>query len=173
MHFIKCTFEQHASEILAIFNDAILNTTALYEYKPRTLETMKNWFHTKTENNFPIIGATNETGQLLGFASYGTFRAWAAYKYSIEHSVYVHKNYRGKGLGTALIQKLILLAKQQQYHTMIGAIDIDNKSSIALHERLGFTHAGTIKEAGFKFGHWLDFAFYQLILETPKMPVDG
>ncbi len=173
MKFITCTYESHAPEILAIFNDAILNSTALWEYKARTLATMENWFNTKATGNFPVIGVIDTSGQLLGFASYGTFRAWAAYKYSVEHSVYVASNHRGKGLGAALLQELIKAAKEQQFHTIIGAIDIDNKGSIALHEKLGFTHAGTIKEAGFKFGRWLDFAFYQMILKTPVKPVEG
>jgi len=168
--FIDCTYELHAPEILAIFNDAILNTTSLWEYKARTLETMKTWFDTKTAGNFPVIGALDENGKLIGFASYGTFRSWAAYKYSVEHSVYIRADQQGKGFGKAFIHELIKIAKEQSYHTIIGAIDVDNKSSIALHEKSGFTHAGTIKQAGYKFGRWLDFAFYQFILETPSDP---
>lgn len=170
MKFINCTYELHAPEILAIFNDAILNSTALWEYKARTLETMKTWFATKTAGNFPIIGLVDDDNQLLGFASYGTFRAWAAYKYSVEHSVYVRADQRGKGLGKILLHELIKKAKEQEFHTLIGAIDIDNKGSIALHEKMGFEYAGTIKQAGYKFGRWLDFVFYQLVLETPKKP---
>lgn len=170
MKFIQCTYELHAPEILAIFNDAILNTTSLWEYKARTLETMKTWFATKAAGNFPIIGLVDDDNQLLGFASYGTFRAWAAYKYSVEHSVYVRADQRGKGLGKILLHELIKKAKEQEFHTLIGAIDIDNKGSIALHEKMGFEYAGTIKQAGYKFGRWLDFVFYQLVLETPKKP---
>jgi phosphinothricin acetyltransferase len=86
--------------------------------------------------------------------------------------VYVRSDQRGKGLGKALIQELIKNAKEQNFHTIVGAIDSDNRGSIALHEKLGFTHSGTMKQAGFKFGRWLDFAFYQLILETPKNPTE-
>jgi L-amino acid N-acyltransferase len=71
------------------------------------------------------------------------------------------------------MQQLITVAQQQNYHTLIGGIDMSNASSIALHEKLGFTHAGTIKQAGFKFGQWLDLGFYQLVLETPTRPIDG
>ena len=173
MQFVACTHESHANAILEIFNEAIVNSTALYDYKPRTQESMADWFKTKETGHFPIIGATASDGQLLGFASYGTFRAWPAYKYSVEHSVYVHKDHRGKGIGLALMQQLITVAKDQQYHVMIGGIDIANTGSIALHERLGFIHAGTIKQAAFKFGRWLDLGFYQLLLETPVHPVDG
>ena len=173
MQVIKCTYAAHAETILAIFNDAIVNSTALYDYQPRQPESMVDWFKIKEIGNFPIIGAIDDSGKLLGFASYGTFRNWPAYKYSIEHSVYVDPADRHKGIGFALMQQLILAATAQQYHTMIGGIDLTNHSSIALHEKLGFIHTGTIQQAGFKFGRWLDLGFYQLILSTPVNPVDG
>ena len=173
MQFVPCTYGDHAEAILAIFNEAIVSSTALYDYSPRSLESMVQWFEAKQKGKFPVIGAVDESSCLLGFASYGTFRAWPAYKYSVEHSVYVHKDYRGRGIGQALMQQLIAAATEQQYHVMVGGIDIDNAGSIALHRKLGFVHAGTIKQAGFKFNRWLDLAFYQLLLETPANPVDG
>ena len=173
MQFIKCTYLAHADAILDIFNEAIVNSTALYDYQPRQPESMVSWFKAKEIGNFPVIGAIDESDRLLGFASYGTFRNWPAYKYSIEHSVYVHPDHRRQGIGFALMQQLILAATEQQYHTMIGGIDMTNISSIALHEQLGFKHTGTIQHAGFKFGRWLDLGFYQLLLETPVKPVDG
>jgi phosphinothricin acetyltransferase len=173
MQFIQCTYEAHAEQILAIFNEVIANSTALYDYKPRAIESMVAWFKTKEANRFPVIGATGNDGQLLGFASYGTFRGWPAYKYTVEHSVYVHKDHRGRNLGRALMQRLIDAAVEQQYHVMVGGIDITNTSSIRLHEMLGFVHAGTIRHAGFKFGRWLDLGFYQRVLETPAAPIDG
>ena len=173
MQFIKCTYLAHAEAILDIFNEAIVNSTALYDYQPRQPESMTSWFKAKEVGNFPVIGAIDQSNKLLGFASYGTFRNWPAYKYSIEHSVYVHPDHRRNGIGLALMQQLILAATEQQYHTMIGGIDMTNTSSIALHQKLGFTHTGTINHAGFKFGRWLDLGFYQLLLETPFEPVDG
>jgi L-amino acid N-acyltransferase len=173
VQFIKCTHSAHAEAILDIFNEAIVNSTALYDYQPRQPESMVSWFKAKEIGNFPVIGAIDESDRLLGFATYGTFRNWPAYKYSIEHSVYIHPDYRRQGIGFALMQQLILAATEQQYHTMIGGIDMTNTSSIALHEQLGFKHTGTIEHAGFKFGRWLDLGFYQLLLETPIEPVDG
>lgn len=173
MKFVTCTLEHHGAAILEIFNEAIANSTALYDYRPRATESMTTWFATKTNGRFPVLGAVDEADRLLGFASYGTFRAWPAYKYSVEHSVYVHVDHRGRGIGRALMQQLIAAATGQQYHMMIGGIDAANAGSIAMHERLGFVHAGTIRQAGFKFGRWLDLAFYQLILPTPDRPVDG
>ena len=173
MQLVACTEERHADQILAIFNDAIVNSTALYEYKPRTPEVMVTWFATKRAHGFPVIGLEDESGTLLGFASYGSFRAFPANKYTVEHSVYIQKDHRGQGLGRMLLEAIIQAAQQNQMHVMVGGIDIANAASVALHEQLGFKHAGTIQHAAFKFGRWLDLGFYQLILDTPAQPVDG
>jgi L-amino acid N-acyltransferase len=173
MKTIQCTFERHASQILDVFNEAIVTSTALFDYKPRAPESMMPWFKAKEDGRFPVIGMEGKDEQLLGFASYGTFRAWPAYKYSVEHSVYVHKDHRGKGIGRALMLELIAAARNQDYHLLVGGIEAFNSSSIALHESLGFTHAGTIREAGYKFGRWLDLSFYQLTLQTPAVPSDA
>lgn len=172
VRFIDCTLAQHGEAILDILNDAIVTSTALYDYKPRTAENMVTWFQAKQAGGFPVIGACDEAGTLLGFASYGAFRAFPAYKYTVEHSVYVHKDHRGKGLGHLLMERVVAKAREQQKHVLVGAIDIANTGSIALHEKLGFAHAGTVRQAGFKFGRWLDVGFWQLVLETPARPVD-
>jgi phosphinothricin acetyltransferase len=114
-----------------------------------------------------------KTASSWAFASYGTFRAFPAYKYTVEHAIYVHKDHRRKGLARLLLQRLVEIAKEQEYHVMIGGIDMGNSASIALHEAMGFQHAGSIRQAGFKFGRWLDLGFWQLVLETPRMPRDG
>jgi phosphinothricin acetyltransferase len=134
---------------------------------------MAAWFAAKRKGNYPVIGAVSEEGKLLGFASYGVFRGWPAYKYSVEHSVYVAAPHRGKGIGKRLLQRIIEEAEAQNYHVLVGAIDSQNPASIALHRALGFQHAGTIRQVGFKFGKWLDLDLYQLILKTPLHPLDG
>jgi L-amino acid N-acyltransferase len=173
MRIVNCTHDRHAPQILEVFNDAILTSTALFDYKPRAPESMHAWFKAKESGRFPVIGAEEPGGQLLGFASYGTFRAWPAYKYTVEHSVYVHKDHRGKGFGRMLMRELIAAAQAQDYHVLVGGIEAGNSGSIALHESLGFVHAGTIGHAGYKFGRWLDLSFYQLILQTPANPSDA
>lgn len=173
MKIISCEPARHSDAILGIFNEAIANSTALYDYQPRAAESMVGWFEAKARGNYPVIGVEDDHGALLGFASYGPFRAWPAYKYSVEHSVYVDARARGQGVGRALLGAIILAAEKQDYHMMVGGIDAANAISIKLHESLGFKACGVVKQAGFKFGRWLDLAFYQLILRTPSTPVDG
>ena len=173
MRLIHCSEERHAEAILAIFNHAILTSTALYDYKPREPASMVEWFANKRRNDLPVIGYEDEQGTLLGFASYGPFRDRPANKYSVEHSVYVHHDCRGMGLGKRLLSELIELASQRDVHVMVGGIDLANEASIALHKRLGFEPAGVIREAAYKFGRWLDLAFYQKILATPLQPSEG
>lgn len=173
MTLIPCEQPRHADQMLSILNEAIVHSTALYDYKPRTSDMMKAWFDAKAKGNYPVIGVQAEGGELMGFASYGSFRAWPAYKYSVEHSIYVDARFRRRGVGRRLLEALIAAAREQDYHALIGAIDAENQASLALHERLGFTHCGTIRQVGFKFGRWLDLSFYQLILATPLQPLDG
>ena len=172
MQFIECTFELHGRAVCDIFNEAIVTSTSVYDYGPRALETIEQWFAAKAAHGYPIIAAVDDAGTLLGFSSYGTFRAWDGYKYTVEHSVYVEKSARGRGIGEALLRRLIETAKAQDYHVMIGAIDAANDASVALHRKLGFELAGTMREVGFKFGRWLDVVFYQLTLDTPVEPTE-
>jgi len=160
-------------EILAILNEAIQNSTALYDYRPRTASMMNAWFDAKEQGKYPVIGAVDEANRLRGFATYGPFRERPAYKYSVEHSVYVERDSRGFGIGRKLLEAIIEQARTQNYHTLIGGIDAENVVSIDLHRKLGFVFCGEIRDAGFKFGRWLHLHFYQRILDTPAHPVDG
>lgn len=163
----------YSNQILDILNDAIVNSTVLYDYKPRTMELMETWFDTKINNNFPVIGLVNEQDELMGFGSYGTFRAFPAYKYTVEHSLYVQKDHRGKGLGKILLSEIIKNAQEQDYHCLIAAVDSTNEASIRLHKQFDFEFCGRIKQAGYKFGDWLNVDFYQLLLDTPTHPVES
>ncbi len=172
MHIIDCD-SSHSDSILAILNEAIVNSTALYDYVPRPRESMDNWFAAKRCGNYPVVGVVSDTGEILGFATYGTFRPWPAYKYTVEHSLYITPEFRGQGLGKLLLSTLIGRARDQDYHVLVGGIDSTNLASIALHNHLGFEHVASMKQVGFKFGRWLDLCFYQLLLETPAQPRDG
>ena len=166
MKIINCYYETHGEVILEIFNDAILNTTALYEYEPRNREFIKSWFDDKKNRQHPIIGAINDHDELMGFATFGLFRPHPAFKTTIEHSVYVHQAHRGQGAAKLLLTQLIKLADMEGYHVMIGAIDGQNIASINLHEQLGFEKNGHLYQVGFKFNQWLDLVFYQKQLKN-------
>lgn len=157
--------------ILEIYNDAILTTTAVYDYKPHTLADRTAWYEKKTSDGFPVL-VFEENNIVVGFATFGPFRAWPAYKYTIEHSVYVHKNHREKQIGKALLQELITIANTKGYATMVAGIDASNEGSRLMHEKLGFSQSGTIQKAGYKFGRWLDLVFYQYELRGPDSPIE-
>lgn len=174
MTVIDCDYATHGEAVLAIFNDAIVNTTALYEYHPRTNAFVEGWFQAKQDGDFPVVGLEDDaSGRLMGFASYGPFRPQAAFASSVEHSIYVDRDFRQRGVARRLMEALIARATAQHYHVMVGGIDASNSASIALHERLGFTHSGTVRESAFKFDRWLDLAFYQRVLSTPIHPNGG
>jgi len=154
---------QHLTGILAIVNHAILHTTAVYDYAPRSYQDMETWLLDKLAANWPVIVAEQD-GEVLGYASYGTFRFKEGFKFTVEHSVYVADGNQGKGIGYKLVEQLIVLAKDQGLHTMIGCIDNDNAGSIAFHKKFGFKEAGVLYESGYKFDRWLDLLFMQLIL---------
>ncbi|MCD8504609.1 MAG: N-acetyltransferase family protein [Burkholderiaceae bacterium] len=168
-----CQLSADIPEIQHILNEVIKSSTALYDYEPRSLEQVRAWATQKISAGLPLRGAFNTDGQLIGFATFGPFRPQPAYKYTVEHSVYVKSGHHGQGIATALMSDLLKRAEIDQYHVVVGCIDADNRASIALHEKLGFEHCGTVKQAGFKFGRWLNAAFYQKTLLTPVKPVDG
>ncbi len=173
MKIIYCGTE-YSDQILEILNDAVLNSTALYDYDKWSDVTMQQWFEIKKKGNFPVIGIIDEsTDELLGFGTYGHFRYRQAYKYTVEISLYVHKNHRGKGLGKILMNEIIRNASEQKYHCLVGIIDSSNDVSIGLHKQFGFVHSGTIRETGYKFNRWLDIDIYQLLLPYPENPVGG
>jgi phosphinothricin acetyltransferase len=163
----------HLPAIRAIFNQAILHTTALYEYEPRSEAVIEAWYADRQALGAPILGIEWESGVLAGFATWGPFRPRPAYKYSVEHSVYVAEQFRGHGIGRQLLEALVGAARDRDLHQLIAGIDAANSASIALHKSLGFRRCGTVREAGFKFGRWLDLEFWQRLLPTPARPVDG
>lgn len=149
--------------VLEIVNYEILNTTAIWDYDVRTLEQQETILKEKQEKDFPFIVALKED-KIVGFGTYGTFRYKIGYRFTVEHSVYVHKDFHGNGIGSTLLKELIELAKKQKLHTMIGVIDSENHGSIGFHQKMGFEIVGHIKQTGFKFDRWLDSVFVQILL---------
>ena len=160
---IRRATENDLRPMLDIYNEIIMNTTAVFQYDLHTLEQRKEWFAQKEKENYPVFVA-EEDNMVVGFSTFGQFRNWQAYKYSVENSVYVKADCRGKGIGKLLLQPLIDAAKERQLHTIIAGIVADNEASIALHKQFGFVEVAHFKEVGYKFDSWLDLKFLQLIL---------
>jgi L-amino acid N-acyltransferase YncA len=160
--------------ILAIHNDAVLTTTAIFHYAPQTLDEREAWFDARVAGGWPVVAVADAgSDDVLAYGTFGPFRAWPAYKYSVEHSVYVHKDARGRGLGRMALVALIAAAEAGGYHTMIAGVVADNTASLALHRSLGFVEVARFREVGFKFGRWLDLCFLQKMLRGPADPQDA
>ncbi|MGC4039394.1 MAG: GNAT family N-acetyltransferase [Flavobacterium sp.] len=153
-----------ATIMVDILNYYIENSTALYDYNPRTIGQQQAIFEEKLQKGFPVIVAEIDS-KIVGFGYYGEFRFRDAYKFTVEHSVYVAPDAHGKGIGKVVLERLIHLAKQQKLHTMVAVIDSENEGSIKFHEQFGFETVGNIRESGFKFNRWLHSVIMQLILE--------
>jgi len=149
--------------ILEIMNEAITNTTSIYDYGIRTKQFSENWFDKKRLDKMPVF-VCEANDATVAYGSYGIFRAWDAYKYSVEHSIYVHKDFRGQGIGKKLLISLIDRARKDGYHTMIAGVDASNTNSCDFHKKLGFQEIGKFREVGYKFDRWLDLVFLQLML---------
>jgi L-amino acid N-acyltransferase len=160
---IRDATEADLPVIMEIYNDAVLNTTAIWNDNIVTLANRQDWFAARMARGFPILVAEVD-GRLSGYASYGDWRPFEGFRHTVEHSVYVHKEARGHGLGKRLMQALIERAKVGDIHVMVGCIEANNDASIRLHEKLGFRTTGTFLEVGTKFGRWLDLTCMELRL---------
>lgn len=147
-----------------IYNDAVANTTAIWNETIVDLENRMKWFSDRQKSGYPVLVAIAGDGTVAGYASFGDWRAFDGYRHTVEHSVYVEKNQRGGGIGKALMLALIERATALGKHVMVAGIEAGNTGSIRLHEKLGFTITGEMKEVGTKFGRWLDLTFMQIIL---------
>lgn len=150
--------------VVAIYNEVIRTSTAIYREEPATLAERQAWNETRKTNGYPLLVARSADGGVAGFATFGDFRAWPGYRYTVEHSVHVDERHRGQGVGTALMQVLLQRGAAIGKHVMVGGIDADNAGSIRMHQRLGFERSAHMKEVGWKFGRWLDLVFMQRTL---------
>lgn len=157
---------QDLSGILAIYNDVIATSTAIYCDKPVSLDDREAWFLARQAQGYPILVATDDTG-ITGYASFGDFRAWPCFRTSVEHSVHVRADRRGKGIGGLLLKSLFPLATQLDKHVMIAGIDASNEASIRFHERFHFEKVAHMREVGYKFDRWLDLIFMQKFMSAP------
>lgn len=158
--------------ILKIYNDAVAHTTAIWNETAVDAANRAAWLAERRRLGYPVLVAVDDDGRVAGYASFGDWRAWDGYRHTVEHSVYVHRDRRGGGVGKALLLALIVRAKALGKHVMVAGIEAGNIGSIRLHESLGFQQAGVMREVGTKFGRWLDLAFLQLRLDGRTGP-DG
>lgn len=161
---IRHALEEDLPGILAIYNDAILHTTAVYDYTPHTLEMRLAWLRAKQESDMPVFVA-DDTGRIAGFSALGPFRAWAAYRYTVENSIYVGPDDRGRGLGRLLLAPLIDAARTLGMHAIVAGVDADNQASYRLHRAFGFEEVAHFRQVGYKFDRWLDLKFLELLLD--------
>ncbi|MBB2959479.1 GNAT family N-acetyltransferase [Pseudoclavibacter helvolus] len=152
--------------ITAIYNEDVLTTTVNWNSSTVDEADRRSWFAGRASAGLPVLVAVDEADSVHGYASYSDFRTFSGYRHTVEHSVYVRGEARGRGLGKALTLALVERARGAGKHVMVAVVDADNAASISLHERLGFVHSGRLDQVGTKFGRWLDVIFLQLVLDA-------
>lgn len=154
-----------AEAIRAIYNDAVLNTTAVFDYAAREPQAQRDWMAMKAEQKMPVLVAV-EGATVVGYSSFGQFRPWPAFLYCVENAIYIAPNQRGKGIGQTLLGALIRVATERGFRSMVAGITAENTASLHLHEKMGFQRTGLIKDSGWKFDRWLDLVFLQRMLQS-------
>lgn len=166
---IRYAVKEDCAAIAAIYNHAVINTAAIWNDQTVDADNRIAWFEARALLGYPVI-VSEENGVVTGYASFGDWRAFDGFRHTVEHSVYVHPEHQGKGLGLALMVRLIEEAKRIGKHVMVAGIEAQNQGSIHLHQKLGFTITGQMPQVGTKFGRWLDLTFMQLQLDNRSDP---
>ena len=160
---------EDAADILAIYNFAAINTTAVWTDGPTDLASRRDWMTARQQAGYPVLVAMKGR-DVVGFASFGDFRPFPGYRHTVENSVYVDERHHRAGIGRSLVAALIERATSLNKHAMIAGIDAANAGSIGLHASLGFTEVARMPEVGCKFGRWLDLVFMQKQLASDVRP---
>ncbi len=163
---IRPATEADIPAITAIFNEVIASSTAIYADDPFSEEDRRAWFSQRRAAAYPVLVAEDGAG-VAGLASFGDFRPWPGFRHTVEHSVHVRTDARGRGLGSALVSALFEPARALGKHVMIAGVDAANAGSIRMHERLGFARGAVLPEVGRKFGRWLDLELMHKCLDAP------
>lgn len=161
---VRPATRQDLPSILEIYNEAVLTTSATYDYEPRTLEHRMAWFEDHEKNNYPVFVAVADDGRIAGWSSLNRYHDRKGYQFTTENSVYVAGNQRGRGVGTLLMPPLIQAAQQRGWHAILAGIDAENEASLRLHAKFGFEKVAHFKQVGFKFGRWLDVIYMERLL---------
>lgn len=162
---IRDAMPSDAEGIMGIYNHAVAHTTAIWNDTQVDTGNRRQWLSDRQAMGFPVLVAVDGPQKVLGYASFGPWRAFEGFRHTVEHSVYVHPDRHGQGIGQALMKALIERARTLQMHVMVAAIEAGNTHSMRLHQKLGFEQTGLMPQVGTKFGRWLDLAFLQLRLD--------
>ena len=160
---IRLATTADAVAIAEIYNREVMQTTATFDLVPRTIEQQREWLAARS-GAFAAIVAVDEARRVVGFASLSPYKERAAYRTTVEDSVYVHQDCTGRGIGKALLGRLVEVARESGFHSMIGRIEASGDASRALHASCGFELVGIEREVGRKFNRWLSVAVMQLML---------
>jgi phosphinothricin acetyltransferase len=157
---IRDATDDDLPQITAIYNEVIANTTAVFSDLPVAVDDRRDWRSGRIAAGYPVLVAADASG-VVGFASFGDFRSWPGYRHTVEHSVHVRADCRGRGYGRALVTALLPRAAALSKHVMIAGVDASNAVSIRMHEGLGFERVAHLREVARKFDRWLDLVFLQ------------
>lgn len=156
-------------QVTAIYNEVLTHSTAIYNDRPATVEERVSWWRSRVAQGFPVIVASDDT-RITGFATFGDFRAWPGYRFTVEGTVHIHADVRGQGVGTRLLKEILARASAMGKHVMIAGVDSENAASLRFLERFGFERAGHLREVGYKFDRFLDLVFLQYWLSAATRP---
>lgn len=163
---IREAVESDFAEITEIYNEVLAHSTAIYNDRPTTVEERLAWWRARQQQGFPVLVATDGSA-ISGFATFGEFRSWPGYRFTVEGTIHIHASARGQGIGKALLSELIRRATALGKHTMIAGVDSENQASIQFLKRAGFFEVAHLREVGYKFDRYLDLIFLQHFLTPP------
>ena len=169
---IRDAVQADFDQITAIYNEVLTHSTAIYNDRPATVEERLSWWSSRIAQGFPVVVASDR-GRIAGFATFGDFRAWPGYRFTVEGTVHIHAGARGRGTGTALLKEILARARAMGKHIMIAGVDSENAASLRFLERFGFERAGHLREVGYKFDRFLDLVFMQYWITPPSRPAGG
>jgi L-amino acid N-acyltransferase YncA len=164
---IRDAGEADIEQITTIYNEILAHSTAIYNDLPATLEDRIAWWHARIRLGYPVVVAVN-ADRIAGFASFGDFRSWPGYRFTVEGTVHIHADARGQGVGNELLKTIVGRAQVLGKHTMIAGVDSKNVASLRFFERFGFERVAHLREVGFKFNQFLDLIFLQYWLSPPS-----
>jgi phosphinothricin acetyltransferase len=161
---VRPAVEVDLPDILEIYNEAVLHTTASYDYEPRTLEHRREWFIERQREDYAVFVAVNPEGRIVGWSALNPYHSRCGFRFTAENSVYVAADQRGQGIGGLLLAPLLEAAVRRGLHSIIAAVDAENEASLRLHATFGFEKVGHFKQVGYKFNRWLDVVYLEKLL---------